>query len=78
MLRLLVLTFFLQILYQSCVEQNKSEDKAQGTYFGHSLEVVSGMIHDILSAYESKVQVPSANHFHLLIRLLIMTQDKRV
>ncbi|KAI3724848.1 hypothetical protein L1987_64615 [Smallanthus sonchifolius] len=36
--------------------KNKSEEKAQGSYFGHSLEVVSGMIHDILSAYESKVQ----------------------
>ncbi|KAK1427186.1 hypothetical protein QVD17_15869 [Tagetes erecta] len=36
--------------------KNKSEEKAQGTYFGHSLEVVSGMIHDIILAYESKVQ----------------------
>ncbi|KAK9073222.1 hypothetical protein SSX86_007546 [Deinandra increscens subsp. villosa] len=36
--------------------QNKGEKKAQGTYFSHSLEVVSGMIHDVISAYESKVQ----------------------
>ncbi|KAJ0566363.1 putative exocyst complex component EXOC2/Sec5 [Helianthus annuus] len=36
--------------------KNKSEEKAQGRYFGHSLEVVTGMIHEIISAYESKVQ----------------------
>ncbi|KAD3066379.1 hypothetical protein R6Q59_019445 [Mikania micrantha] len=36
--------------------KNKSEEKAQGTSFGHCLEVVSGMIHDVISAYESKVQ----------------------
>ncbi|XP_076944306.1 exocyst complex component SEC5A-like isoform X1 [Bidens hawaiensis] len=36
--------------------KSKSEEKGQGRYFGHSLEVVTGMIHDIISAYESKVQ----------------------
>ncbi|KAI7747047.1 hypothetical protein M8C21_025233, partial [Ambrosia artemisiifolia] len=30
--------------------------KNKGRYFGHSLEVVSGMIHEIISAYDSKVQ----------------------
>ncbi|XP_071701582.1 exocyst complex component SEC5A-like [Rutidosis leptorrhynchoides] len=33
-----------------------SENKTEGRYSSHSLEVVSGMIHDTTLAYESKVQ----------------------
>ncbi|KAJ0786185.1 putative exocyst complex component EXOC2/Sec5 [Helianthus annuus] len=64
-LNIIGLNIYLQILYQSSPEQNKSEEKAQGRYFGHSLEVVTGMIHEIISAYESKVQVPSAKYYHI-------------
>ncbi|MFS7912430.1 putative exocyst complex component EXOC2/Sec5 [Helianthus anomalus] len=64
-LNIIGLNIYLQILYQSSPEQNKSEEKAHGRYFGHSFEVVTGMIHEIISAYESKVQVPSAKYYHI-------------
>ncbi|KAL7588543.1 hypothetical protein Lser_V15G38145 [Lactuca serriola] len=37
-------------------EQNKTGEKTEGRYSSHSLDIVSGMIHNTVSAYESKVQ----------------------